>query len=386
MNRWGVPVGVGTKFLYDGEYTTIVEMHSTGTSVEVVTLDVRRQTLRRFTLNELMLSDRVQMISTQPGPASDDLDDVASVVLSAVDERIRKRAFGRAAHIREVLTGYRSGSAETALPGEPRPQFSPGLPKMQRYQAKCDELTISVSTLQNWLTRFKEHGTAGLVPQREVRPGIGSRTDPRFIETAGEVMAEYLNESMPSKRLVFVTTAARLEARYGAGVVKLPCESTADLILNDLERQHPLWSHSTKRNRDIADRPKGVYGKLQPTRPGEYLLMDTTRSDVYAMDPHTLSWVNCEITVVMDWFTRLIVGLRVTPMSTKSIDGACTLYQAVRPPPAGKDWPANAVWPPVGVPRHVLVDVGVGRRPEPIFTPARRPGNGTRGSNGKSPW
>jgi hypothetical protein len=42
---------------------------------------------------------------------------------------------------------------------------------------------------------------------------------------------------------------------------------------------------STKRNRDIAERPNGAYGKLRPTRPGEYLLMDTTRLDVFALDP-----------------------------------------------------------------------------------------------------
>jgi hypothetical protein len=59
----------------------------------------------------------------------------------------------------------------------------------------------------------------------------------------------------------------------------------------------------------------------------------------------------------MDWYTRCVTGIRVTPVSTKSVDAAAVLYQAYRPPPAGKNWPREAVWPEHGVPRSVLVDV-----------------------------
>jgi hypothetical protein len=59
-----------------------------------------------------------------------------------------------------------------------------------------------------------------------------------------------------------------------------------------------LFSNSTKRNRDIAARPALPYGKMHPARPGEYLLMDTTHLDVFAIDPHTLRWV--------DWISPLV--------------------------------------------------------------------------------
>ncbi|WP_236732199.1 Mu transposase C-terminal domain-containing protein [Mycolicibacterium peregrinum] len=372
MNRGTVPVGLGTKFEYDGEHTEIrkiVEIESIGTAVEVETLDLRRKAIRRFTLSELMTSDRVHMISTGPGPTSDDVEDVASVTLSAIEEPVRARAIEREGHIQEVLTGFQSGSAETALPGEPRAPYRPDVPMMQRYNAKCKELGVSSSAFRESVKKFKEHGVAALVSQRDVRPGIASRTDPRFVEILREVMAESINESKPNKAYVLLAAKARCAARFGEAV-KLPCDSTGYEILGELEKQQPLFVHSTKRNRDIAGRPKGVYGKLQPTRPGEYLLMDTTRSDVYAMDPHTMTWVNCEITVVMDWFTRLIVGIRVTPVSTKSIDGACALYQAICPPPAGPDWLPEAVWPPVGVPRNVLVEL---RRLDPKSACAASP-------------
>jgi hypothetical protein len=70
--------------------------------------------------------------------------------------------------------------------------------------------------------------------------------------------------------------------------------------LEELERRHPTFRLSTKRNRDIADRPQDVYGKLLPARPGEYLLMDSTVLDVFALDPVTLRWVKAELTVALE--------------------------------------------------------------------------------------
>jgi hypothetical protein len=43
-------------------------------------------------------------------------------------------------------------------------------------------------------------------------------------------------------------------------------------------------------------------------------------------------------------------------VSTKAIDAASVLYQCFHPMPAGRDWPVEAVWPPHGVPRSVLVE------------------------------
>ena len=152
-------------------------------------------------------------------------------------------------------------------------------------------------------------------------------------------------------------THARVVARFGPGAVAQPSRATAFRVLEDLERRHPLFRLSTKRNRDIADRPKQVYGKLRPTRPGEYLLMDTTRLDVFAFDPFTLKWVQAELTVSMDWYDRCICGLRLTPVSTKAVDAAAVLYQSFRPRRAAAHWPRHAIWPEHGIPRTVLTDV-----------------------------
>ncbi|MEW2636546.1 transposase, partial [Streptomyces sp. NPDC048389] len=61
-------------------------------------------------------------------------------------------------------------------------------------------------------------------------------------------------------------------------------------------------------------------------------------------------------TVAMDWYTRCIIGLRVTPVSTKAIDAAAVLYQAYRPQRVPQSWPREAAWPEHGIPRGVLVE------------------------------
>jgi transposase InsO family protein len=352
----GVRVGVGTRFRYDGETVEVIEMAITATGNEVVLKDNHGRVMR-LAVKELLLSDRAQVIPDSPGPASDDDEDLASVVLAQLSHGQRDALLERAAHMREVLTGYRSGSAEVAEEGEPRPQYAPDRPLYERYADKAAELGVGFRTIERWVQGFRLHGEAGLVGGDQLSQRQAPKVDDRWVEIALEVMAEHTGESKPSRTLVIDRTRARVIARFGPGAVAQPSRATAFRVLEDLERRHPLFRLSTKRNRDIADRPKQVYGKLRPTRPGEYLLMDTTRLDVFAFDPFTLRWVQAELTVSMDWYDRCICGLRLTPVSTKAIDAASVLFQSFRPRPAAAHWPRHAVWPEHGIPRSVLINV-----------------------------
>ena len=357
MSSAAVRIQAGTRLVYDGDAAQVVELLAAQSGVNVV-LRVNPDHLVHVPLRELLTSDRVRVVPTEPGPASDDPWDTATVVLAELTERERLIMCERAAHVREVLTGFRSGSSFLAAPGEPRTQFDPQLPLMTRYQAKAQELGMSVRALNKWVVRFHRQGDAGLAPRsRGPSPNPTGKADLRWVDTALEVMVEHTDLSRPSETMVIRRTNARVIARYGADVVRQPSRSTAFRVLAVLERRHPTFRLSTKRNRDIADRPTEAYGKLRPTRPGEYLLMDSTRLDVFALDPVTLRWVRAELTVALDWYTRCVTGLRVTPVSTKSIDAATVLYQTFRPRPPGQNWPKEAVWPDHGIPRAVLMDV-----------------------------
>jgi transposase InsO family protein len=357
MKGAGVRVGTGTRFSYDGEVVTVVELHTVDGAVEVLTRELRTGTVRRFAMDELLDPHKARVLSEDLVLDLVDGDgETASVKWSAAPEAARCQARERAAHVREVLTGYRSGCAEAALPGEPRPCYRVSLPKRDRLAAKAKELTIGLRTLERWVSRYEAEGEVGLISAKAIQPAFGSQTFELFKHAALDVMREHIDMSKPTRSYVTAHARARLLNAYGAGAVRLPSPATAYRILNELEHQYPLFAKSTKRVRDIAARPVLPYGKLHPCRPGEYLLMDTTNLDVFAMDPHTLRWVGVDLTVGMDWYSRCITGLRLTPMSTKAIDAASVLYQSFRPMPAGRDWPAEAVWPPHGVPRSVLVE------------------------------
>ncbi|MGW1258518.1 Mu transposase C-terminal domain-containing protein [Streptomyces sp. NPDC002513] len=355
MNGAGTRLGIGTHLRLDGETVEVVEFASLATGMDVVLKDARDRLLR-MSVRELLASDRAVMIPNGPGPSSDD-GDLAASVLASLSPKERTDLLERAEHVREMLTGYRSGSEELAKPGEPRPQYAPDLPMIQRYAAKASELEVTDRTVRRWARAFLQDGEAGLAPGRGPANNGLSNADPRWVETATEVLDEYKTESRPSIKVVLERVEARLVRRFGEGEVLVPRRSAAYRWMQELERRQPTFRLSTKRNRDIADRPSGVHGKLRPTRPGEYLLMDTTRLDVFALDPVTLKWVQAELTVAMDWYTRCVTGIRVTPVSTKAVDAAAVLFQTYRPRPVPDIWPKEAAWPDHGVPRGVLVDV-----------------------------
>lgn len=359
VSEAAVRVGVGTRLKYDGEVVVVEEMFGSAAGNELL---VRDGADRRFrlSLRGVLSSGRATVIATEPGPEADDDRETASVLFALLSEEELAEVRGRAAHVNEVLTGFRSGSEELAEPGEPTPQYAATVPKLQRYEAKATELGVSVRTIKRWVRAYLLDREAGLVhggPERGSGDmGRLGRADERWVEAALEIMAEHGKESKPTRAKVIRMIGPRLEARHGKGEVKLPTRATAYRWLEELERRLPTFRLSTKRNRDIAARPRGTYGKLRPTRPGEYLLMDTTRLDVFAMDPIMMKWVQAELTVAMDWYTRCITGLRVTPVSTQSIDVAAVLFQTYRPRPPGKDWPSSAVWPDHGIPRGVFVE------------------------------
>jgi hypothetical protein len=64
--------------------------------------------------------------------------------------------------------------------------------------------------------------------------------------------------------------------------------------------------------------------------------------------------VRAQLTVAQDLFTRCIVGMRVTPVSTKAVDVAGVLHEAVAGRAAPASWPLEAIWPYHGVPANVV--------------------------------
>lgn len=236
MTAYGVRIGVGTRFSYDGEVVEIIEVVTTPAGNEVVLKGARDQSIRRMALRELLNSSNAQVIPDGPGPGADDDVEIAGVVLAQLSDLERAEVAARAEHVREVLTGYKSGHSELAQPGEPRPEFAPKLPMEAKYAAKSAELAVSDRTIKRWVRAYRHLGVAGLADDHADQP---MRTDGRWVEIALEVMVEHTDQSRPSQTMVIDRTNARVVARFGDGVVKSPSRATAHRILAKLEEQHP---------------------------------------------------------------------------------------------------------------------------------------------------
>ncbi|MFJ2217753.1 transposase [Streptomyces sp. NPDC101062] len=343
-------ISIGGKIVRDGELCEVVALEGD----QVVVQDARGQVAR---LRVVDLLDPEVPGEPVAGAEAVEAGEMPGVVLGTVDESALEEARERAGHLREVATGYRSGSAELARPGEPREQYTPGTSLMERYAAKAEELGIAVRTLRKWMRRFEENDVAGLLPERRRRSdGVMAKLDPRWKEMCLTVLEDQVDASNVTKQLTLRRVKARLDREYGEDAVPVPSGSAAYRALDEIARGKGYFGASAKSRRSIANRPTVSYGRLRSSRPGEYVLLDTTRLDVFAMEPVTLRWVQIEMTIAMDLFTRCVTGMRLSPVSTKSVDVAAVLFETVQPRRMPAHWPAQAAWPYHGLPATVVVD------------------------------
>jgi hypothetical protein len=108
-----VRIGVGTRLIYDGEAAGVVELQPTKSGVDLtLRIGAGGQRVLRVALRELLDGGRARIVGDDADAG--DLLDAASVILAGLSDVEIDTVRTRAAHVREVLTGYRSGHAELA--------------------------------------------------------------------------------------------------------------------------------------------------------------------------------------------------------------------------------------------------------------------------------
>ena len=86
MTGYGVRIGVGTRFSYDGEVVEITEVLTTPAGNEVLLKGVHDKRIRRMALRELLNADNARVIPEGPGPTADDDQEIAGVVLAQLSD------------------------------------------------------------------------------------------------------------------------------------------------------------------------------------------------------------------------------------------------------------------------------------------------------------
>jgi hypothetical protein len=153
-------VSAGARVTYDGQAWEVAEL-----TPPSVLLASPAGGLRRVSISHLLAAPGTRIGDTsgaeRPADAGLRLASLSRAELAQLRERV--------AHVREACTGYRRGSPDLALPGEPRPEYAPGAGRLQRYQAKAAEMQVGVRTVERWAARLERDGPAGLVDERHLR-------------------------------------------------------------------------------------------------------------------------------------------------------------------------------------------------------------------------
>ncbi|BDZ42462.1 integrase/transposase [Paraoerskovia sediminicola] len=227
-------------------------------------------------------------------------------------------------------------------------------PLAPRIRAAAKKLDMSHRTLERRIAAYRQLGVAGLVDSRAMGTRA-SRIDPRWDDACLKVLRGHTYASTPTKSAVIAQIARELIETYGPDVVPMPHPASAYRRIDRLSKGRYTFGSASGR-RSAAERPTGVLGRLRADRPGQYVVLDTNDLDVFAMEPVTLRWVKVQLTAAMDLYSRCIVGLKVTPVSTKAIDVASVLYECVRP---ADEADPRVSFPYHGVPDAVLVGTEV---------------------------
>lgn len=198
---WTTTMAVGTRIRHRGEVHTVA-------AIEGSLVTFRSPRGRAWVTDaRQVLADPSTVVRAGPDveTAPDGVGELFANLTDGENEEIAERVV----HLREVLTGYRSGSADLAAAGEPRAAFRPELAVSERQQAKADELGVGVRTVQRWLAAFQADGPAGLLDGRHFREADPLRgLDQRWVDTCRAVLDEHVDASRPTHKILLERVAA----------------------------------------------------------------------------------------------------------------------------------------------------------------------------------
>jgi putative transposase len=258
--------------------------------------------------------------------------------LEALSADVAEKARCWEADITEVLRGV-----PAAAPGgtRPRAQYDPASTSLrQRQVAKVAELaaadaTVSLSKLLRMCRAYEREGVLGLVDGRS-RRRAGSTVDPRVVDAVCKAIDEQTDRS--------TGTVGRLRRRVGQILTSdheldpdtvMPSRATFYRLVERLSAgRHTFGSAPTRRS--LAQQPDGPFGMVVASRPGEWVLVDSTPLDVrVVLDDGTVD--RAELTWMIDAATRSIPAAVLRP-TTKTIDASLLLARCLTPEPMRPGW------------------------------------------------
>ncbi|NDO90137.1 DDE-type integrase/transposase/recombinase [Cellulosimicrobium composti] len=267
--------------------------------------------------------------------------------------------------VNETLTAFRFGHPELALPGEPSPLFDPALePSLaERARRMAERLSheaatsrsgtsrgpYSTRTVQLWVERWTKDGLLGLVDGRRAKRFELFATLPlKFRQAAHKEVAAFDGDvSTVNLREIQRRIKVRLKDDGFTGSVP---QRAAGRFVAHLMRSRGTTTRAQKSNkaRQVAGRES--YAALVP---GQVVAIDVTRSDVLVWCPVRGGACSVEIISAMDVASRMILALRVVPLSADARDAALLMYDVMRPFSQLVEGTTVSDWAWAGVPQEI---------------------------------
>lgn len=292
----------------------------------------------------------------------------------------------RLAHLLEAETGYRSGSADHALPGEPRPAYDPGTTTLgDRRKTKVVELAelaaadpdrarraglarMSTRTLMRMAVNYRRFGEIGCVDGRWLRgtPGHVSLGE-EVREAIAAVRTETLHRSKVSMATKDVLIRQYVAEHHGSHV-QVPSYATLRRIWRDWYGSSGARPRYDRSAATVAEHSGGEHVVVY--RPGQVVALDTTVLPVFVRESVFSKPVKAHLTLALDVYTHSVVGFRLTLVSDTSTDVAMMLRDVMMPAPMRQDWGHDMAWPYPGIPATLVAEfAGHEVAALPFFTP-----------------
>lgn len=263
---------------------------------------------------------------------------IAPAYFDALPTQAQERALWLEHHITEVLDGLPAGGDATS---SPREGYDPAKVSLRQREAnKIAELEAAgtpllLKSFQRYRRGYERQGMEALIDRRAVRRRSPTgRIDPRYVDVMREVLHENTTASSRTAKVLKWSVDKRVRERFGDSV-NIPSRQTFNRALPRIpEGRHATGSARTRQSR--ANQPKGPFGSVIATRPGEWTQIDSTPFDVGIRFDDSVSG-RVELTGLIDVATRSIVSAVLRP-TTKAVDTALLVAKAMTPEPMRPGW------------------------------------------------
>ncbi len=301
--------------------------------------------------------------------------------LETVEPALREPQARLLDRLHEAVTGFRP-TLWGADPPVPRDGFDPEkTTPTQRIERAAVELGRSRSWMFEQLRRLFAEGEQGVIPLHKRRSLKGSEQfSEEHREIVDAVMESILGETKPRTLKKSKTTIQEVLRRVNAEIdlhnrERSAEEALARLVPSSFYRKFDLrfyhWGLNRRAWRWVTGKHgRKAMGRFRASRPGQFVLIDISPFDLFALDPISGEPRRYKLVLAVDLYSRSIVAFRLIESDAGGVDAALLLFDIVstsallhRPIGGEHDapWvgvPQHLVLPAIGVPETLVVDRG----------------------------